>query len=198
MKVADMVNKINAVVIDAFGTTIQTVPRTGVYHKVLSQLKDYRDARFKALTTNADLDAIARDLGLSPVETEDLQLLHQEIASLKPYDDTTDFIDRCLADNLKIGVCSNLAYHYGDAVRSLLPKVKHFTFSFEIGAIKPQREIYEHVCTSLGSRPEEIVFIGDTPLADKIGPDAFGMRGVLLKRREGDTLTSALERALSK
>jgi HAD superfamily hydrolase (TIGR01549 family) len=192
-----MSRQIKAVVLDAFGTTVQTVPRSGIYYQVLSKAENYRDARFRALTENVDLPMLAQNLGLPEIDPSDLSKLYNEASDLHLYEDTIEFVERCKTDGMKIGICSNLAYHYGTKVKSLLPLVDQFTFSFEVGAIKPQRQIYEAVCNGLNVLPQQVAFIGDTPLADKYGPDAFGMRGVHLKRREGDTLASALNRAFA-
>ncbi len=50
-------------------------------------------------------------------------------------------------------------------------------FSCEIGAVKPEREIYEHVVTSLGVEPQASLLIDDNP--DNIAAaKAFGMRAL--------------------
>ena len=75
------------------------------------------------------------------------------------------------------------------AVRELF--VRRF-LSHEIGLVKPDREIFDHVVTALGCRSSEILFLDDNLLnvqgAEGVGLDAHRVWGVedcraLLKRR---------------
>jgi FMN phosphatase YigB (HAD superfamily) len=60
-------------------------------------------------------------------------------------------------------ICSNLAKPYGVVIDRLL---RRFCFSrylsYEVGAIKPERKIYESIVDGSGLTPERILFIGDT------------------------------------
>ncbi|WP_051967327.1 HAD family hydrolase [Kitasatospora mediocidica] len=52
--------------------------------------------------------------------------------------------------------------------------------SSTVGARKPHRRFYDAVVDAAGCRPQEILFVGDTPAKDAIGPHAYGMRAVLV------------------
>lgn len=71
------------------------------------------------------------------------------------------------------------------AVAPLLARIPvefHFT-SFQIGAAKPGRSIYEHAIRTLQSNPEEIVFVDD--LEENIrGAEQCGMRGIVFRSPE--------------
>ena len=66
-----------------------------------------------------------------------------------------------------------------DGIRGLFHS--HFA-SHEVGLVKPDREIYEHVIEALGERPEEILFLDDNEpnvvAAREIGIVARRVRGV--------------------
>ena len=63
-----------------------------------------------------------------------------------------------------------------------IPVEYHFT-SFQIGAAKPDRRIYEYAIRTLRSSPEEIVFIDD--LEENIrGAEQCGMRGIVYRSPE--------------
>lgn len=94
-------------------------------------------------------------------------------------------------------ICSNLAKPYGVVIDKLLSQ---FNFdrhlSYEIGAIKPEREIYESILTGKGLVPGQILFIGDTLLADYEGPTQFGFQAKHLVRGQAsgsNTIASLLE-----
>lgn len=52
--------------------------------------------------------------------------------------------------------------------------------SVEIGRRKPHPEIYRSALTRLGASPEAAVFIGDTYLADYVGPRKAGIHALLI------------------
>ena len=77
---------------------------------------------------------------------------------------------------LLIAVCSNLALPYGAPLLSVLPDAPDAVIhSYEVGLVKPDPAIFHVVCDRLGVQPAEILFVGDTQLADIDGPQAIGM-----------------------
>jgi len=84
---------------------------------------------------------------------------------------------------IKRWVVSNLAPPYAEPVRRLLAgMVNGFSFSFELGAIKPEPAIFAHACASLQRPAPQIMMVGDTVRADVEGARAFGMQAVTLVR----------------
>ncbi len=70
------------------------------------------------------------------------------------------------AAGFRTGILSNLPRPLGESLRRLEGFLSHFdhvTFSYEIGAVKPQPEIYRHAIAGLGLAPAEILFIDDRP-----------------------------------
>lgn len=49
----------------------------------------------------------------------------------------------------------------------------------DAGYLKPHPAIFEHTLKQLGIKPDEAVFVGDNPIADIAGAQAFGMQAVL-------------------
>jgi HAD superfamily hydrolase (TIGR01549 family) len=184
-----------AVVFDAFGTLVKPVSRQGAYSQVLSQAKDFRQARYAALTEDLSLRELARNLNLPPITKETEESLKVELSHISLFDDVKETIDTLRADGISVGLCSNLAQAYGARVRNLLPMIENIVFSFEAGCLKPEPAIYKAVCDLVSLPPEAILFIGDTPKADVDGPRAFGMQAQPVLRRTGDTLTACLRRA---
>ncbi len=114
--------------------------------------------------------------------------------------DLLDDADRVLASlkdrGLVLGMVSNVvapgAYCRRQLQRlGLLDHLSTFTFSSEVGLRKPHEEVYRHALEQLATlagsrpfRPEEILFVGDSPTCDVTGPARLGMRTALLVHPE--------------
>jgi len=67
---------------------------------------------------------------------------------------------------LRTGILSNLPRTLGQKLRADAEFLNHFdqvTFSYELGAIKPEPEIYRHAIHGLGVEPAEALFLDDRP-----------------------------------
>lgn len=63
-------------------------------------------------------------------------------------------------------ILSNLPRPLGEALRArpgFLEHFDHLTFSYELGLVKPQREIYEHALGGLGVSSAQALFLDDRP-----------------------------------
>lgn len=173
------------IVFDVFGTLVTyRGRRTNPYLRLVS--KD--GERLPFLTRNVPIDTFAGELGLSHLVPTIRRELDEEIGALRLFEDVTLTLRKIRAYGKKIAVCSNMASEYGEAVRSLLPGMDAYVFSYEMGAKKPEPAIYQAVCDSLGCRPKDIMFIGDSKRADYEGPRQFGMQARLIDRKGGQTI----------
>jgi len=72
--------------------------------------------------------------------------------------------------------------------RSMEPLMERYYFSDEIGIVKPDRKIFEHVMRDLDVLPERIAFFDDTPVnveaARDAGLTAFEADGIVALRGE--------------
>ena len=118
--------------------------------------------------------------------------LEAELQSITLYADTLSTLNQLSQAGFKIALCSNLAAPYGHVVYPLLPRFDAYAWSYEVGAIKPEPQLYQHLIDQLGCTADEVLFIGDTPLADVEGPSNFGMSARLINRRGGQTLQDVL------
>ncbi|WP_331350947.1 HAD-IA family hydrolase [Cellvibrio sp. UBA7671] len=193
------------IVFDLYGTLV----RFGIMHhpfrKVLLWAREQGrspqpdDAR-RLMTADKDCAELLATLGIFPPANM-LAQLHQEIeeelVSLTLFDDVLPTLDVLANQGIPLAICSNLAKPYGAVIDKLLPQfnfARHL--SYEIGAIKPDREIYESIVTDTGLVPEQILFIGDTSLADYEGPTQFGFRAKHLVRSQpsgGNSIASLTE-----
>ena len=100
------------------------------------------------------------------------------------------------ARGLILGIVSNVVAPGSYCRRQLqrlglLDHLSTFTFSSEVGLRKPRAEVYRHALEQLATlaggrpfRPEEILFVGDSPTCDVTGPARLGMRTALLVHPE--------------
>lgn len=195
-----MSNQPTAIVFDVFGTLVNIGSKKVPYRLLLNWMFEHGRA-FQAsdsktiMAHDGDFKHISELLGMS-IPDDFLQhlnqLLDEEIRSIYLFDDTLASLEHLKKSGFKIALCSNLATPYGQAVIPMLPNLDAYGWSYEIGAIKPEAKIYQHVADALNCPAQEILFIGDTPLADVEGPTKFGMNARLIKRRSGQTIRQAL------
>lgn len=80
---------------------------------------------------------------------------------------------------LRIGLLSNFDdTSTGYQILHELNISSHFhtvLFSDEAGMIKPHSELFNQIMTKMNAKPSEILFVGDTPEADILGPKKIGM-----------------------
>lgn len=170
--------QIRAVCFDGFGTLVEIGDKRRPFKALLGQASS-SNAATRALTTPMTLRDLARDLATKTDEVWLAELeddLAAETAStrLRPGVDT--IWTTLTRMGLKIGVCSNLAAPYANALLDCLPDAPDTVIlSFEVGLMKPQPEIYQLVCQRLGLEPHQVLFVGDTVAADVDGPCNAGL-----------------------
>ncbi|PPA03828.1 HAD family hydrolase, partial [Pseudomonas sp. MWU12-2312b] len=99
------------------------------------------------LAEAADHLGIAISLRRLQIIQDDLE---REIASIRPFVDGLEAIALLRAEGVRVGICSNLCEPYGEAVLHGLPGLDGHAFSYQVGAMKPDVEIYQAICGSLG------------------------------------------------
>ena len=126
-----------------------------------------------------------------------LQELNQDLAyeinSIQLYEDTLPTLLHLQQAGFRVGLCSNLAALYGSPVSAMLPPLDVYAWSYTVGAIKPDERIYQYLLDQLACNAEDVLFIGDTLLADDEGLTAFGMSARLINRHQGQTLWEVLD-----
>lgn len=121
-------------------------------------------------------------LGKAELVPELYSMLEAQINGVGLYPDVPELLARLRETGWKIGLCSNLAMDFGPRVKELLPDMDAYIFSFEVGAKKPEREIYAAVCKVMSCDAQDVFFIGNSQKADFDGPAEFGMRSALIDR----------------
>lgn len=190
----DKQRSFDAILFDVYGTLAEIGQKRAPFHQLLQIGRQQgrpvtaRDATL-LMSTPLGLQEAARQLGirLTPEQSALLaQGLGDEIASIRLFPDTAPTLAALRARGIRFGLCSNLAMDYAAPIMHLLPlQPDAITWSFDVGAVKPDPAIYARACAALGYAPGRVLMVGDTPAADVDGPRACGMQAILLARRPG-------------
>jgi HAD superfamily hydrolase (TIGR01549 family) len=179
------------VIFDLYGTLIQFGVKHHPFRKVLQWARqqgrspELGDARF-LMTRPEDPAELFSAMGIFPPAHMIAQLqieIEQELASLALFEDVIPTIRQLSDWHIPMAVCSNLAKPYGAVLEQLLPDVPFVKcFSYDVGYIKPEQEIYQWIVDRAKVDPAHCLFVGDTLLADYEGPTQFGFRAKHLIR----------------
>lgn len=185
---------ISAVLFDAFGTLLKIQNARNPYRLLLkigiSQgRRPLLDDAAVLLSNPLDMRGAAERFGISADHSQMVELenlLQAEIAGIEPYQDALEAVQILQAAGIIVGICSNLAMPYAEAVERLFPTVRLHAYSFSVGAIKPACEIYRFSAAMLGTPSvSNIAMIGDSLRCDRDGARASGINGWWLNRDGG-------------
>lgn len=98
-----------------------------------------------------------------------------------PYAGTATTLRRLRAGGVPVGIVSNTGWDVRAvlAAHGLLDEVSAVALSYEVGAVKPSRAIFESACAALGVAPAQALMVGDDLVADA-GAARAGLRTLLL------------------
>lgn len=155
------------------------------------------------MTGDMECEELLAELGIFP-STEMFQQLHREIqeelGSLTLFDDVLPILIALLNTGTRLAICTNLAKPYGTVIDNLLTQHVDLIrcLSYEVGAIKPEREIYDWIVRKSGVPADQTLLVGDTRLADYDGPLKYGFRALHLVRHQpsGDGTIASLAELL--
>ena len=190
----------SVIIFDVFGTLVKIGERRSPYRKLIKWLKENGrqpkpdDAKF-IMSQNLSFTELVKLLGINIPDQLLQELEHDlndELQSIVLYEDTLSTLEELKELGFRLALCSNLAMPYEKVVSSLLPNIDAYALSYEVGAIKPESQIYQYLIDQLECRAKDVLFIGDTPLADYSGPNEFGMSARLIDRKNGQKLADVL------
>lgn len=185
------VSKPRMVVFDLYGTLIQFGVMKRPYRRILQWAREQgrapqpHDAR-QLMTHNGDPATVFASLGIFPTDAllaQFTQDIHDEMESLRLFDDVLPTLETLVGIDIAIGICSNLATPYGEVIDRLLPGFNFIkSLSYETGAIKPEPAMYDDIVIKSDIPISQTWFVGDTWLADYDGPMRYGFHARHLVR----------------
>ena len=187
-----------AVIFDLFGTFLEIRDRQNPYRRLLrlgsqqGRVASPGDLRW-VMTNTCGLQGAADffEIKLSSTQLTELQsCLELELESIALFEDALPAHALLRHHQIKIGVCSNLGGPYCSVARNLLPGLDGYALSAEVGLMKPDVAMYQHICTQLEVAPSQlpesnaphVLMIGDSRRCDADGPRAAGIEGYHLDR----------------
>ena len=198
--IADRVSPIRAVVFDVFGTLADITQKRYPFKRLWDLAGRMPVSREEfariVMTTPLNLSGAARQF-CPWVEGKILRELEDDVAietaSIRLFPESADVLRKLKDRGLKIGICSNLAIPYAESYARLLPiEPDSLSWSFEVGAIKPDPRIYEHACQQLGYFGASVLMIGDRDIEDYVGPKRVGLRAIPLRRQPLHSLVESI------
>ena len=141
---------------------------------------------------------VLRESGLPD---EHAELLYDRVIdplSWTPYPDTAAVLASLHRRGIKTAVVSNIAFDVRPAFQSIggTDHVTEFVLSFEVGAVKPQPEIFRTALSRLGVDAADALMVGDSEEADG-GAKAVGCRFALVDPLPTDQRPDGLIEALT-
>lgn len=189
---------VRAIAFDAFGTLCRRRSGVSAYRSLLLDLglrgREPVEFAMTAALTMAELaEALrpeeARKLNLSHYET----LLAEEVRGIFYYEETLETLAELRARGFRLWVISNLVAPFAEPlVTQLSHLVDGFSFSFQVGATKPNPAIFRHAARRLRLEPSAILMVGDSLKADVRGAMDFGMPALWLNRESTDASPGAI------
>ncbi|WP_338562756.1 HAD family hydrolase [Acinetobacter sp. KS-LM10] len=195
-----------AVAFDVFGTLIEIKNSQSPYKKMMKWLKQQgrkpqpNDAAM-IMSLDGNFETIASYFGYqlpAPLLAEMNNDLQHDLKYMRAFDDSIPMLLELKKLGYKLAVCSNAATPYGERAQHLLPPLDTYAWSFQVGANKPDPTIYRYFLNQLKCQPNEVLFIGDTQLADVDGPKKLGMSAQIIHRKNGESLLDVLQPFLKK
>lgn len=137
------------------------------------------------ITTEEAKEAYAKEV---PEYREYIDRIYQEMDKmLVQFDYAVSWIQELKERGYRIYILSNWSKPAYDACKdtalSFLPLVDGVVFSYKELVIKPDKEIYDIICSRYDINPEEAVFLDDTE-KNIIAAREFGLHGIVFKSYE--------------
>lgn len=195
------------VIFDAFGTILKIQNGVHPYRQLLREgMKHGRrprpDDAIRIMTFDGGVSDCADALEIQ-IRSECLAELERalecEVNGIEVFEDATQAVEILREHCVPVGVCSNLAWPYGQAVKRLFPMLQGYTFSFQVGTVKPDPHVYHRACLDLGVDlaqdldSRRVIMIGDSLRCDCHGPRSMGMTGIHLERSAPTGLNNLLD-----
>ncbi|MCT7658454.1 HAD family hydrolase [Mycobacterium deserti] len=111
---------------------------------------------------------VLRESGVGDEHAESLYGIMVDPLNWTPYPDTADVLAGLHRRGIGTAVVSNIAFDVRPAFASIGASdfVDEYVLSFEVGAVKPNAEIFATALTRLGVAAEDALMVGDSGEAD--------------------------------
>ena len=114
------------------------------------------------------------------------------------FPDVPPALQRLIDSGIKIGIVTNSGHPMWLRDRELVSfgLLEYFPScritAADVSYLKPHPNIFKHALGCVDARPEETVFVGDNPVADVMGAQDVGMKGILRTRPNTENPTRGM------
>ncbi len=105
---------------------------------------------------------VLRDYGLAAAHAEALYARCTDPAEWTVYPDTVAVLNGLRANGIRTAVVSNIAWDIRSVIHAAGTDADEFVLSFEVGAAKPDRRIFDAALARLGVDAAEAIMVGDS------------------------------------
>ncbi len=156
----------------AFDTARQAVLLLEAPRRRIESWTDYLAQVFALMRVSVSIDLLTS-----------LTAMYEQREHMTLYPDSLEAIDAAKAAGKRVCTFTTLPpFMLGSAGRQLMPKIEHYFDCATVGAAKGNPKYYRRITEKLGVRPENILCVGDTPIADVRLTVESGWQAVLLDR----------------
>lgn len=191
---------IKAIIFDCWNTVFYTDlkphPFAAFAEKIGRNIQDYDflkifEAHFmleRYSKVEIPINAILNELKILPNEKlqKELKLILEEgFQYIKAYPETVDILEK-LKRKYKLGMITNTDYLGFQALEKRFDLNRYFDVvlkSYETSLLKPNARIFELVLKRLNVRKDEVLMVGDSLKDDVEAAEHFGIRAVLIDRK---------------
>ena len=139
------------------------------------------------------------------IESDDMVLdeIHSEFQSgvtWRPFPEVIDILEDLRHAGYRLGVISNASHTLPETLRKvgLAPFFDTVTYSFDVGAEKPNVRIFRRALAAANATEERSVHVGDSFEADYLGARRAGLHAILLLREGQPPIPCPLIRSLER
>lgn len=190
----EIMNDMDAVFFDCYGTLVEIKQQRQPYRPFISRLPSASHKEFRDRLMGEDrpiknwptvIDVSVPEATITRLEVD----IDSEVKSVSRRPAAIRVWRKLRVTGVKLAQCSNAASPYGPAALACMPdQPDHAVFSYKVGSLKPENEIYAAVCEGLNMPAERILFVGDTHSADVAGPQAYGFRSCYIGTFENHSI----------
>ena len=182
--------KTKAIIFDCFGTLMEIREKQMPYKYLREELYKSNividDFARIVMQSNCDIkefEKLANYKFTNEQKIKFKQMLEKELRSIHIFEDVNQYLKELDRRNIKTALCSNLAEPYGKSAKTLTFPLNNYILSYDVGYIKPDKEIFQKCLDSLNVKKEEAIYVGDSIKDDYKGATEFGINAYLIKRK---------------
>ncbi len=181
--------------IEQSGATVEPESYFAFYDKITRKLFNWPEIRpfikVREIHKNR-LRQIYRHFGVIRDLESDLNYLWESLSGCKMYPETPDVLEK-LSKRAKLALLTNADSDDPliEIVRASGVKFEAIVTSDQVKCYKPDGKIFEVVLKKMGLKPNEVIMVGDSLIADIAGAKNSGIRSVWVNRT-GKTINDGL------